>query len=226
MIKKYKNMKHLFLLTFTLFSLVLRGQDLTRYVNPFIGTGLSMVSGYPCNTNPGAVRPWGMASISPFNYDGDRALSSVYVHGNKYISGFSHLNLSGTGCREMGVFVLMPTTGNLELKASNYWSEFSDELASPGYYTCKLNRYNIKAEVTTTTRTSICRYTFPAGTSNILVNTGLALTSNKGGTIRRVSDTEVEGSRMIGGILWHKHHPDGIFCHQAEQTACFLRGVE
>jgi predicted alpha-1,2-mannosidase len=189
-------MKQLILLTLTMFSLVLSGQDLTRYVNPFIGTA------YPGNTNPGAVRPWGMASISPFNsYDpDDRVWSSVYIHGKKYISGFSHLNLSGTGCPDMGVFVLMPTTGNLELKASNYWSEFSDELASPGYYSCKLNMYNIKAEVTTTTRTSISRFTFPKGTSNILVNTGLALTKTKGGTIRRVSDTEVEGSRMIGGF--------------------------
>lgn len=80
------------------------------------------------------------------------------------------------------------------------WSEFSDELASPGYYACKLNRYNTRAEVTTTIRTSICRFTFPKGTSNILLNTGLALTKTKGGTIRRVSDTEVEGSRIIEGF--------------------------
>ena len=189
-------MKRLLFLTVTLFSLIIHGQDLTQYVNPFIGTAS------PGNTNPGAVRPWGMTSVSPFNsYDPeDKVYSSVYIHGKKYISGFSHLHLSGPGCSEMGVFVLMPTTGNLELKATSYWSEFSDELASPGYYACKLNRYNTRAEVTTTTRTSICRFTFPGGVSNLLVNTGLSLTKIKGGAIRRVSDTEVEGFRMIGGF--------------------------
>ncbi|MDR1098761.1 MAG: hypothetical protein LBL57_11580, partial [Tannerella sp.] len=44
--------------------------DLARYVNPFIGTAegqpgkKSMDNPY---TNPGAVLPWGMMSISPFN---------------------------------------------------------------------------------------------------------------------------------------------------------------
>ena len=189
-------MKQILILFFSLTSFLMRGQDLTQFVNPFIGTS------YPGNTNPGVVMPWGMASVAPFNsYDpDDRVYSSPYIYGKNYISGFSHLNLSGTGCPDMGVFVSMPTTGKLELKADKYWSEYSDESASPGFYSCKLNRYNIRAELTTTLRSSICRYTFPKGKSNILVNVGLALTKQNGGVVRRVSDTEVEGFRMIGGF--------------------------
>lgn len=171
-------------------------QDLTDFVNPFIGTSNE---GY---TNPGAVMPWG-TSLSPLNtYDTLRnrwSMPSPYIYGRKNISGFSHLNLSGTGCPELGTFSLMPTTGNLQLKAERYWSEYSDEIASPGYYAVKLNKYNIRVELTTTKRTGISRYTFPKGKSNILVNLGISLTERKGGAIRRVSDIEVEGFKSVGG---------------------------
>jgi len=172
-------------------------QDLSTFVNPFIGT-----SGGG-NTNPGAVMPGGLMSLSPLNaYDTLKAngMSSPYYYGAKNISGFSHLNISGTGCPEIGTFLLMPTTGDLEFKPFKYWSGYSEEAASPGYYSVKLNRYNIKAELTTTLRTGISRFTFPKGKSNILINLGLSLTSREGSVIRRVSDTEVEGFKSIGGF--------------------------
>jgi putative alpha-1,2-mannosidase len=189
-------MRLLISIIFTVLSLTSQSQDLTHFVNPFIGTSNE---GY---TNPGAAMPWGM-SLSPLNtYDtlrNDWARPSPYVYGGKNISGFSHLNLSGTGCPELGTFSLMPTTGKLLLKADKYWSEYSDEIASPGYYAVSLNRYNIRAELTTTMRTGISRYTFPKGESNILINLGLSLTTRKGGVVRRVSDTEVEGFKSVGG---------------------------
>ena len=170
---------------------------MSNFVNPFIGTSNE---GY---TNPGAVFPGGL-SLSPLNtYDtlkNDWAKPSPYIYGKKHISGFSYLNLSGTGCPEMGTFVLMPTSGDLQLKPEKYWSEYSAEIASPGYYTVRLNRYDIKAELTTTLRTGISRYTFSKGKSNILLNMGLSMTTRNGATLKRVSDTEVEGSKMIGGV--------------------------
>lgn len=190
-------MKQLLFLTFPLFSLIISAQDLTQYVNPFIGTSNE---GY---TNPGAATPWGM-SLSPLNtYDTlstNWDMPSPYLYGKMYLSGFSHLNLSGTGCPEMGTFVLMPTIGDLQLKAEQYWSEYSNEVASPGYYGVTLDRYHIRAELSTTMHTGISRYTFPKGRSNILLNLGLSLTKRKGGVIRRVSDTEVEGFKSIGGM--------------------------
>ncbi|CAL1516800.1 GH92 family glycosyl hydrolase [Chitinophaga sp. MM2321] len=172
-------------------------QNLSSYVDPFIGTAGGG------NTNPGAVLPHGLLSLSPLNtYDTlkNRGMASPYRFGEKKMSGFSHLNLSGTGCREMGTFLLMPTTGNLELVPYKYWSDYSKEEASPGYYTAQLDRYHIKAELTTTLRTGISRFTFPKGKSNILINLGLSLTNRKGANIRRVSDTEVEGFKSIGGF--------------------------
>ncbi|HKZ39021.1 MAG TPA: hypothetical protein VJ184_15265 [Chryseolinea sp.] len=81
------------------FALSVHSQPLTQLVNPFIGTANSG------HTNPGAVMPWGMVSLSPFNtYDSATrsTAASPYIYGNKYIYGFTHLNLSGVGCPEMG----------------------------------------------------------------------------------------------------------------------------
>lgn len=189
-------MKFLIIPIFYFFFFTAKGQDLVQFVNPFIGTANE---GY---TNPGATSPWGM-SLSPLNtYDSinNWEKPSPYIYGNKYISGFSHLNLSGTGCPEMGTFTLMPTTGPLQLSPEKYRSEYSDETASPGYYSVTLDKYKIRTELTTTLRTSISRYTFPKGKANILINLGLSMTGQKGGVIRRISDTEVEGSKMIGGM--------------------------
>jgi len=166
-----------------------------QYVNPFIGTSNS---GY---TNPGAVLPWGMLSLSPFNsYDTihKTAEASAYIYGNKYIAGFTHLNMSGVGCGDMGIFCLMPTTGDLTLRQPDNCSAYSGEKAGPGYYYVNLNRFNIQAELTTTTRSGLSRYTFPKGKSNILLNLGLGLTNNKGAVIKKVSDTEIEGYKTIG----------------------------
>ena len=171
--------------------------DLTTYVNPFIGTSGGS------NTNPGVYLPWGLMSISPVNtYDGEgdwKPLSSPYYFGRKFVSGFSHINFSGTGCPDIGTFCLMPTTGDFSPRRIDF-SEYSNEKASPGYYAVQLDKYNIKVELTSATRTAISKYTFPEGKSNIILNLGIGLTTQKGGFIRRISDTEVEGFKMIGGF--------------------------
>ena len=145
------------------------------WVNPFVGT-----SNYG-TTNPGAVCPNGMMSATPFNvmgsdlnrFDKDkRWWSTPYSSDNSFMTGFSHVNLSGVGCPEVGLALTMPTTGELNVDYRLYGSGYTDEKAEPGYYSCLLTSYDIKAEVSTTCRTSIERYTFPGGSGNILVNFG------------------------------------------------------
>lgn len=181
-------------------------EDYTLYVNPFVGT-----TNYG-TTNPGAVTPNGMMSVVPFNvmgsdenrFDKDsRWWSTPYDFTNKYFTGYAHVNLSGVGCPEMGSLLTMATTGNLEPDYHKYGSGYSDEIAVPGYYSNRLTKYDIKTEVTATTRTSAERYTFPAGKGNILINLGEGLTNESGATVKKVSDTEIEGSKLLGTFCYN-----------------------
>lgn len=186
------------------------GQVPASYVNPFIGT-----SNFGA-TYPGPVAPRGMASISPFNVSGkqnslekdSRWLSNPYVKENSFLTGFSHVNLSGVGCPELGVILLMPTTGALETNHLKYGSTYSDEEASAGYYSARINKYDVLAEFTASTRVGVSKFTFPEGQSNILLNLGLGLTNEEGGMINIVSSTEIEGMRSVG-----------TFCYNSPESA-------
>ena len=174
-------------------------------VNPFIGT-----TNYG-TTNPGAVLPHGMMSVVPFNvtgsdlniYDKDsRWWSTPYEKNNTFFTGYAHVALSGVGCPEASSLLVMPTTGVPDVNYFNYGTKYSNEMASPGYYSNTLTKYGIKSEVTATTRTSCERYTFPAGRGNIIVNLGEGLTNESGAMVRRVSDTEIEGMKLLGTFCY------------------------
>ena len=150
-------------------------QDLTRHVDPFIGTG-----GHG-HTFPGATAPFGMVQLSPdtrlTGWDG----CSGYHYSDSIIYGFSHTHLSGTGISDYGDILLMPTVGKVFLHALNnsdttpgYASRFQhkNETASPGYYSVKLDDDNILVELTATARAGLHRYTFPAETqdANIIID--------------------------------------------------------
>ena len=182
-----------------------------QYVNPFIGTTNFGT------TNPGAVRPNALMSVAPFNvtgsdintYDKDaRWWSTPYDNVNSYMTGFSHVNLSGVGCPDLGSLITIATVGPLDVDYHNYGTTVSNETASPGYYAANLDKYGVLAEATSTARTSVERYTFPGGRGNILVNLGIGLTNETGAYIRRVSDTEIVGSRLMGTFCYN---PDAVF---------------
>ena len=177
-----------------------------QWVNPFIGT-----SNFGA-CNPGAVTPNGLMSVSPFNVMGSqmnvwdkdsRWWSTPYVQENSYLTGFTHVNLSGVGCPELGSLLTMPTTGPLEVDYHAYGTEYQNEEAHPGYYAVELMS-GIRAELTATPRTSLERYTFPGGEGNILLNLGEGLTNESGASVRRVSATEIEGYKLMGTFCYNR----------------------
>ena len=185
--------------------------NVSGYVDPFIGTTNFGT------TNPGAVCPNGLMSVSPFNVMGSslnvwdkdsRWWSTPYAFENKFFTGYSHVNLSGVGCPELGALLTMPVSGPLQVDYHIYGSEYSDEHAEPGYYTNLLSAYGIRTEVTATMRTSAERYTFPSGESHILLNLGEGLTNETGAMVRKVSDTEIEGMRLLGTFCYN---PQAVF---------------
>ncbi|WP_198170250.1 GH92 family glycosyl hydrolase [Mucilaginibacter arboris] len=144
-----------------------RKVDYTKLVDPFIGTG-----GHG-HTYPGAVVPFGMVQLSPDTrlegWDG----SSGYYATDSLVYGFSHTHLSGTGVPDYCDILFMPTTGKPQLNNKDYRSPFQkkNEDASPGYYTTVLDKYQITAELTATTRVGIHRYSFPSTKeANIIID--------------------------------------------------------
>ena len=143
------------------------GRDFTRYVNLFVGT-----AGHG-HTHPGALVPNGMIQPGPDSRQHGWDACSGYYYEDQTINGFSHTRLSGTGCADLGDFLLMPTVGEPDIKYVGekepdaqrmpYASAIrhSTEQAEPGYYSVRLDRYNVKAEVTATERAAIFRFTYP-----------------------------------------------------------------
>ena len=203
--------KILFLLGAAVLALNAQAQEPADWVDPFIGTTNFGT------TNPGALRPGGMMSVVPFNvmgsdinvYDKDkRWWSAPYEYSNKYFTGYAHVALSGVGCPEASSLLVMPTTGELNVDYTSYGSEYTDEIATPGYFSNRLTKYGIKTEVTATTRSSCERYTFPAGKGHILLNLGEGLTNESGAMVRRVSEHEIEGVKLLGTFCYN---PGAVF---------------
>lgn len=176
------------------------------WVDPFIGTTNFGT------THPGAVVPHGMMSVVPFNvmgseenvYDKDaRWWSTPYEHNNVFFTGYSHVNLSGVGCPDLGSLLVMPTVGELDVDYANYGSRYTNEKASPGYYSNRLTKYNVLTEVTSTERVGVHRYTFPKGQANILLNLGQGLTNESGAFVRFNGNQEVEGMKMLGTFCYN-----------------------
>ena len=198
-------------LIFATFFCWANAEEPVDYVNSFIGT----TNFGTCN--PGAVCPQGMMSVVPFNvmgcdentYDKDkRWWSTPYEYTNCFFTGFAHVNLSGVGCPELSSLLLMPTTGKLDVDYHNYGSKYNGEKATPGYYSVNLAKHNVLAEATTTLRTGVSRFTFPKGESHILLNLGEGLTNESGAFLSKVSDTEIEGMKILGTFCYN---PQAVF---------------
>ncbi|GJM62557.1 GH92 family glycosyl hydrolase [Persicobacter diffluens] len=196
---------------FLLCGLSSKAQKWSSFVNPFIGT-----SNYGA-TYPGAVAPRPMVTVSPFNAAGEQNVidkdsqwnSMAYWNENTFLSGFSHVNLSGVGCPDLGVILTMPTSGELTPHWQEYGSTYKNEKASAGYYSTTLEKYNIQVEATASRRVGISKYHFPAGQNNVLLNLGLGLTNEQGGMVKVVSDQEVEGMVTVGSFCYN--NPQAVY---------------
>jgi len=193
-------------------------RNLIQYVDPMIGTAKMG------HTYPGATVPFGSVQLSPETdtiayslngkYNGDvYKYCAGYQYEDKTIVGFSHTHFSGTGHSDLGDFLIMPTTGKLQLNPgiaskplSGYRSAFSHstEKAEPAYYSVFLEDHKIKAELTATTRVGMHQYTFPKSDEAHII---LDLTSgiynydkkNVWTFVRVESDTLITGYRQTNG---------------------------
>ncbi len=174
------------------------GQRLVDYVDPMIGSG-----GHG-HVFVGANVPQGMVSAGPTQSGKGWDWCSGYHYDGDSIVGFAQMHLSGTGRGDLGDIALMPTMQEVELSRAGLASAYSHdrEEARPGYYSVVLDRGNIKAEMTATTRVALHRYTFPRGSNNarIVIDLENAVADRPTETrIYKLDDFTLAGYRVSRG---------------------------
>lgn len=173
------------------------------YVNPTIGTG------FHGHVFVGANVPFGAVQLGPVNISEGWDWCSGYHVSDSTIVGFSHTHLSGTGIGDLGDILIMPATGTVytnkgTVAKPGYLSLFShsDETVKAGYYSVKLKKNNIKAELTATTRVGFHQYTFPASESSHFVIDlveGIGWDRPMEGYISKLNDSTLVGYRFSKG---------------------------
>ncbi len=142
-----------------------------------------------------ASRPFGMVNLSP-DTEIDGAWGSGYRYKTDTIKGFSHVH----GWQTSGLSV-MPVALPKEHTSTifkDFYSAFSHdtEKISPGHHLVQLERYGIKAELTSTKRVGLHRYSFPTDASpGILfnLNTMLGPSKNQNGSLEQIDDRTLIG---------------------------------
>jgi predicted alpha-1,2-mannosidase len=159
---------------FTVIGAHVNAQQLTKYVDPFLGTG-----GHG-HVYPGATVPFGMVQLSPDNGVEGWDWCSGYHYSSKTIAGFSHTHLSGTGIGDWCDISVMPllNTDSIEVDKALFPFSHKNEKASPGYYSVKLDN-GILCELTATERVGIHRYTFPTKEGLLQFDMGFAINWDK-----------------------------------------------
>ena len=157
--------------------------SLTHYVNPFLGTATlwepadlgythtEAKRAWGAETYPGSTLPNAMVQATPVTKYHSGA---GYQYEDREIYGFAH---TAKGHWDLLHLPILPVTGIFYPR--NFASHFSHqrEEAHPGYYSVWLERYHVQAELTTTLRCAMHRYTFrPEDEKRLLVD----ITRNNG----------------------------------------------
>lgn len=163
---------------------------------------------------PGPWMPFSMVKLSPDNQN--PGWQSGYDPAYESIGTFSHIHewtMAGLG--------IMPTNGKLKTKIGDqsvfkkdstfYRSSFdkSTEVTDVGYYKVELSDYNIRAELTSTTRCGFQRYTYPgAQDSRVMIDLKIPAEYRYDildSRITRVSRRRIEGySKQQTKNVWSK----------------------
>lgn len=173
--------------------------DIVRKVDPFIGTENNG------NTFPGASLPFGMVKVGPDCGN----LTSNSGYSREPAKGFSHTHVSGTGGGpKYGNILFMPFTGNYT--QNQIFSSLNNEVATPGYFSATLMRYNINVQFAVTEKAAIHHYTYPTNQpANLLIDAASFLSNGLvygeaqelvGCEIHILAPNKIEGySRVRGG---------------------------
>ena len=180
-------MKRLLLFAGLLCWLGAAAQNLTQYVNPFVGT-----AGFG-NVYPGAQVPFGGIQISPDTDDYDYDVAAGYKYTKPTVMGFSLTHLSGTGIPDLGDFMFVPG----DIDTADVPLNHDAEHATPGYYS--LDFKGVKSEMTASARSGIMRFTYP-GEAALTIDLKHTLRWKcVWASVRQVDEYTIVGSKLVNG---------------------------
>ena len=171
-------------------------QNLTQYVDPYIGTG-----GHG-HVFLGANVPYGLVQVGPTQYKRGWDWCSGYHYSDSVIIGFGQMHLSGTGIGDLGDIALLPTT---DATQHNVMFSHKGEHTRPGYYSVML-KSGVKVDLTATARVALHRYSYPADAQTAFVrldlSQGIGWDKMTKSAFKQNSPTELSGYRYSTG--WAK----------------------
>ena len=129
-------------------------QNLTQYVNQYVGTG-----GHG-HTFMGANVPFGLVQLGPTEPTRGWDWCSGYYYDDDELIGFGHMHLSGTGIGCLGDVAFLPVK---DFKQTSTRFKHEAEKVHPGYYSVQLTDPNVLVELTATESCGFHRYTFKDG---------------------------------------------------------------
>jgi predicted alpha-1,2-mannosidase len=184
-------------------------QDLVKYVDPLIGTGLALTTGGAIGGGqggsvfPGADVPFGMVQFSPDTPNGQ---PSGYLYTDTQINSFSLTHFSGAGCPNNGDVQILPIVSNGQTSVTY---AKTDEHAAAGYYSVKTGD-GVTVELTATPRAGIGRFTFPSAGGTLVVDA----TKND---VFQPTGTIATSGKTLDGMTW-----SGKFCGSSNQTQLYF----
>lgn len=153
-----------------------------------------------------ASRPFGMVNLSPdTGVDGD--WNAGYLYDEKFIRCFSHVH-----DWQLAAVPVMPGTGKMKGAEGYeaYKSAFrhDKETAQAGYHRVFLEDYQVTAELTSTKRVGMHRYSFPAvEDAYVYIDAGAKLAMMEtplDAQVRRLSDRELAGFTVLAPTIRRK----------------------
>ena len=191
-----------------------------RKQKPIPTSKLGTMAGYdqahdPGQCIPAVLMPHGMNFWVAQTEDTEQKEISPYYYKDEDIQGFRNSHwLTGSMTQDYGSFTIMPLGTQLItnpiVRASNF--SHNDEVSTPYYYSVMLPRYDVKVEMTSTSRAAIFRLTYKnAGDVILTVNPN----SDEGvGKMAYDAETnEITGSNPIHRIYQGKGQYAGYDGH-------------
>ena len=166
------------------------------YVSTLVGTQSkhSLSTG---NTYPAVAMPWGMNFWTP--QTGRMGDGWVYTYDADKIRGLKQTHQPSPWINDYGQFSILPTTRtvfNEDERAS--WFSHKAEIAKPYYYKVYLADYDVVAEMASTSRAAVLRFTYPeTDEARIVVDA-----FDNGSYVKIVDDHHIVGytTKNSGGV--------------------------